>query len=66
MLTHSRHLALRCPVHCTFQMNLFVFLCHLSHLNAKDFTLKITQYEAQEEIAQICGPRCHKYADCTS
>lgn len=65
-LTHSRHLALHCPVHCTFRMNFFVFLCHLSHLNAEDFTLKTTQYEAQEEIAQMCGPRCHEYADCIS
>lgn len=66
MLTQSRSLALHCPVHCTFLMNLFVFLCHLSYLIAKDFTFKITQYEAPEEIGQICGPQCHEYADCVS
>lgn len=62
----SRSLALHCLVHCTFLMNLFVFLCHLSYLNAKDFTLKITQYEVPEQIAQIRGPQCHEYAGCVS
>lgn len=62
----SRGLALHCPVHCTFLMNLFVFLCQLSYLNAKGFTLKIAQYEAPEEIAQLCGPQCHEYAGCVS
>lgn len=62
----SRGLALRCPVHCTFLMNLFVFLCQLSYLNAKGFTLKIAQSEAPEEIAQLCGPQCHEYAGCVS
>lgn len=62
----SRGLALHCPVHCTFLMNLFVFLCQLSYLNAKGFTLRIAQYEAPEELAQLCGPQCHEYAGCVS
>lgn len=47
-------------------MNLFVFLCQLSYLTAKVFTLKIAQYEAPEEVAQPCGPQCHEYAGCVS
>lgn len=62
----SRSLALHCPVHCTFLMNFYVFLCHLSYLNAKNLTSKIKQCEDAEEIAQICGPQCHEYDDCVS
>lgn len=49
----SRGLALHCPVHCTFLMNLFVFLCQLSYLNAKGFALKITT---------VWGPRGDSWA----
>lgn len=59
----SHGLALHCPVHCTFLMNLFEYIfCRLSYLNAKDFTSKLTQYEALEGIVT----QCHEYADCIS